>query len=333
MSDKFDTSDYVKPRPIWCDATIGITDARAQNNTVSVRGEVVVRCICESEGKMVTLKKSMPLAEEIDARGATLGDMARVNGRCVSLSVSNEQREQAEELFFDFVCELEGELIRNTEAEITSDCYSTKYEMEQSYKTAEVYSIQKAQSTSFAINESAKRKNREIDEIIDVISDPVYEKADFKGGKCIISGTVNLLVIGGSQPNESGEREYLSESYEIPFKFATDVGKTNGSLSCRCNISVSNASARYDSDKILYSAELYPAYEIIEKSQREILSCASLKKDKEIKKDAACVRVYFPKEGDTLWEIAKKYHTTISSLKENNDLSGDDFEAIKNLII
>ena len=48
---------------------------------------------------------------------------------------------------------------------------------------------------------------------------------------------------------------------------------------------------------------------------------------KEIKKEAGCVRVYFPKEGDTLWEIAKMYHTTVAALKENND------EDAKTLII
>ena len=39
------------------------------------------------------------------------------------------------------------------------------------------------------------------------------------------------------------------------------------------------------------------------------------KKDKEIKSDLACVRVCFPTESDTLWEIAKKYHTTSSRVE------------------
>lgn len=333
VSDKLDTGDSTNARPIWCDASIGITDARAQNSTVSVRGEITVKCICESEGKMITLKKSLPLAEELDAQGAALGDMARVSARCVSLSVSNEQSEDKSQLFFDFSCELEGALIRNAETELTQDVYSTKYEMEQSYNSIDVYSVQRAQNTSFTINESTKRKNREISEIIDVISDPVYEKAEFKNGKCIILGTVNVLLIGQGEAQEDKEGEYMSESYEIPFKLAVDMGKTQGSLVCRCDVSASNVGARYDGDKMVYSAELYPSFEIIEKTQKEVLSSATVKKDKEIKKDAACVRVYFPKEGDTLWEIAKKYHTTVSSLKEQNDLSVDSIEQIKNLII
>lgn len=333
ISDKLDAADYTNPRPIWCDASMGITDVKAQNNTVSVRGEIIIKCVCLDEGKAVMLKKSMPLAEELDAPGAVLGDMARVNGRCVSLSVSNRQNENGEELLFDFACELEGELIRNCDEDITKDCYSTKYETVESYKTMDGYSVEKAQSTSFTINESLKRKNREISTIIDVLSDPVFEKAEFKGGKCIMSGSINLLLIGEAEAKDEGEKEYLSESYEIPFKFAQDVSNIGKEPTCRCIVSLSNDSARYEGDKLLYSAEVYPSFEIIDKTQMEILDSATIKKDKEIKKDAACVRVYFPREGDTLWEIAKKYHTTIEALKETNELSREDVQEIKNLIV
>ena len=55
--------------------------------------------------------------------------------------------------------------------------------------------------------------------------------------------------------------------------------------------------------------------------------------DKEIKKEASCVRVYFPKEGDTLWEIAKKYHITVNQLKEQNGVNEATFNASKSLIV
>ncbi|MBE6674252.1 MAG: LysM peptidoglycan-binding domain-containing protein [Ruminococcaceae bacterium] len=333
ISDKLDMGAYQSPRPVWCDASVTVNDVRAQNNSVSVRGEVTVKCICKDGENMITLTKSVALAEELEAQGATLGDMARVSARPVSLAISNEQSDSVGQLFFDLTCELEGELVRNTENELVTDCYSTRCETEGEYKTIDVFSMLKAQNSSFSINESVKRKAKDICEIIDIMWDPVYEKAEFKNGKAILNGRLNLTLIGKGEEQDGDTAEYLSESYEIPYKYATDLGRYTGELVARCDMSVSNATARLDGDKLIVSAEMHPSFEVIEKNKVKILDTAILKKDKEIKKEAACVRVYFPKEGDTLWEIAKKYHTTVATLKENNDLSTDTVDGIKSIII
>ena len=330
VSDKLDMQGMQSPTPLWCDAFITVADAKPQSGTVSVRGSIRVKCICSNGGELVSLTKTMPLAEEVPAEGALAGDRARINPRCVSLSISNEQNDESGQLFFDLTCELEGEVTRNVDYRLVRDCYSTKYETCEEYKTVDVYKSAKAQSAPFSINESIKRKSKDIEEIIDVICDPVYEKSEFKGGRALASGKLSITVIGRS----GGENpEYLSESYELPYKYAIDIGKGDGDYIARCNITTDEVSARLDGDKLSVSAQIYPAIEIMEKSKQKILASSSQKKDKEIKKDASCVRIYFPKEGDTLWEIAKKYHITEGRLKEQNDLSTDSVEDIKSLII
>ena len=330
-SGSFDTQGEARLQPIWCDAKIITSDVRVQNNSVSVRGEITIKCICKSQEGIVTLTKTEMLAEEMEAQGAMIGDMARVSGRCVSLAISNEQSGDSEKLFYDLTSELEGELIRNTEVALTRDCYSTKNETDEQYKIIDLYSCIKAQNTSFTINESVKRKNNEINEIVDIICDPVCEKADFKNGKAILSGKLNLTVIGKKENDE--EIEYLSENYEIPYKYACDTGKLMGDLIATWDVSLGNLNARYEGEKLLVNAEIYPSYEIMEKQKCQILDTLVINKDKEIKKEASCVRVYFPKEGDTLWEIAKKYHTTVVALKEKNNLNESSLNGVKSVIV
>lgn len=331
VSDKLDMQGLQNPTPLWCDAFITVSDVKPQSGTVSVRGSIRIKCLCQNDGDFVTLSKTVPLAEEIPADGAMAGDKARVSPRCVSLTISNEQNDDSGQLFFDLTCELEGEVTRNVDYRLTSDCYSTKYETDEEYRTIDIYSSTRAQGVPFSINESVKRKSKDIDEIIDVICDPVYEKTEFKGGRAIIFGKLSLTVIG--KHLTENEPEYVSEGYELPFKYAVDMGRGDGDYIARCSISADEVNVRFDGDKLNVSAQIYPALEIIERAKQKILSVSTQKKDKEIKKDASCVRIYFPKEGDTLWEIAKKYHTTVSRLKEQNDLSAENVEAIKSLII
>jgi LysM repeat protein len=99
------------------------------------------------------------------------------------------------------------------------------------------------------------------------------------------------------------------------------------------DMSTGNVNARYEGERLIVNAEAYPSYEIIEKQRCQILDSLVIKKDKEIKREASCVRVYFPKEGDTLWEIAKKYHTTITRLKEQNGISDQALSNVKSIII
>ena len=89
-----------------------------------------------------------------------------VSPRCVSLTISNEQNDDSGQLFFDLTCELEGEVTRNVDYRLTSDCYSTKYETDEEYRTIDIYSSTRAQGVPFSINESVKRKSKDIDEII-----------------------------------------------------------------------------------------------------------------------------------------------------------------------
>ncbi|MBO5313065.1 MAG: LysM peptidoglycan-binding domain-containing protein [Clostridia bacterium] len=318
-------------KPVWCDASIAISDTRAQNNSVSVRGEVLIKCLCKNGERAVMLTKSMSLAEEIEAEGASLGDLSRVNGRCISLSISNEQSQNSTSLFFELECELEGELLRNADLSLTQDIYSTRHMLETEYRELETYTALKAQNTSFTISETVKRKSKDMDEIIDTIATPVYERAECKNGKCIISGKLSLTVIGKST-GEDGE-EYLSEAYELPFKFATDMGKSLSEVIARCDVSASDVSAHLEGEKLLCSCEINLAYELFERDTVTVLDSASLCRDKEIARESACVRVYFPKEGDTLWEIAKKYHITVSQLKERNDLSDSGIDSSRCIII
>ncbi len=333
MSDKLDMQGHKNAKPIWCDAGLAITECKAQNKSILVRGEATVKCICQTEDGAITLTKALPIVEEIEAENSAVGDISSVNGRCISLSISNEMNDDTNQLFFDLSCELEGIVSHNREEYVTSDCYSTKCETEASYKIIDTYSTVKSQNVSFTVSEVLKRKNNEAKEIIEIIANPVCEKTEIKGQKASMLGKLELNIIGKGEEKENGEVEYINDTYDLPFRYDTDLGKAYDECIVRNNLSVGNINGRYDTDKLFINCEVFLAQDIIEKSKVEALDTAVIKKDREIKNDSACVRVYFPKDGDTLWEIAKKYHTTVSQITEQNEIEASSELLHKNLII
>ena len=333
ITDRFDTGSVTDIRPIWCDASMEITDAKAHGGAISVRGNVAVKCLCDTSSGIMTLNKTMPLSEEVETDGAEVGDFSRATGRCVSLSISSEQSDGEDRLFFDVCCELEGELYRNEENIMTKDCYSTKYETESTYRNIDTYSLIKCINSSFTSSESVKRKNKDISEIVEILANPVYEKTEIKGQRAVIYGKLYITVIGKSAPNGDAQGEFISEEYEIPFKYETDISASPSDVLTRADFSVGNVSARYDAEKFYCNAEIFPSVSLFGKGNTEILDTATLKKDKKIKNDASCIRVYFPKSGDTLWEIAKKYHTSSKKIAERNNITTASLDGVKDIII
>lgn len=330
ISDKFDTGSLSSLRPVLCDANAILNDVKSSNGSISCRGEVLVKCICENDGELVTLTKSTPIYEEVSLDGAMTGDCAKANIRCVSLSISSEESDTGAQIFFDTVCEIDCEALKNDQISLTRDAYSTKHPMEAKYKDIDVYSLLNASSSSFSISEAVKRKSKDAIEIVDVLLDPVFEKADSKGDKICFIGRLGATVIGKSLADGT---EYICESYDIPFKYECDAKKACESFICRASFGASLTSVKYTDDKFSINAEIYPSVMAIEKTSVCVLDTAILKKETEFKKDASCVRVFFPKDGDVLWEIAKRYHTTGSKIIEQNSLTSESLDGVKSIIV
>ena len=64
-----------------------------------------------------------------------------------------------------------------------------------------------------------------------------------------------------------------------------------------------------------------------------MLKCGRILKDKEIEKDDSSVKVYFPSDKDTLWEIAKMYHTRVNKLCEENGIDKENYSLDSSIII
>ena len=333
ISDKLDSNGEKIEKPIWCDAYLTVSECKAKSGGVDVKGEVTVKCVCQCENGYTTLKKQLPVNEFIELDNSREGDYASVGARCVSLSISNEVSDKSSQLFFDLSCEIEGVVSRNKEKSVTCDCYSTKHETDVTYRGLDTYSVNKSHNTSFTVNEEVKRKNNDVKEIIEILVKPSCEKTEIKGKKAIMHGKAEVNVIGLGEKKDNALREFFCDTYELPIKYETEIDDLVGDCITKSSLSVGKINGKYDSEKLHLNFEVFLDQTIIGKSKVEIIDTVSINKDTEIENDASCIKVYFPKEGDTLWKIAKKYHTTVNKIAEQNELEASSEAPTKKLII
>ena len=332
ISEKLDTPPCESIRPIWCDAGITVKSSVPKKDYVEISGDVFVKCICECDGEINVLTKIMPIYEDVECNGVTEASLVSAQGKCVSLTISSEEKENSSLLFFDVKCEIECDAYDKTENKVTLDCYSTRCELDSSYKTIELFTPLSSFNRSFSINETVKRKSKDIREIIDTFSDVTVDKIEERNGKATVYGTLKVSVIGKSAPLDDASFEYLCETVDIPLRYDTDMAYKNDMI-CRASLDAPLLNTRIENDKLSVSGEAYVRMSAISRENDKILDFAVLKRDAELPKDNTSIRVYFPKFDDTLWDVAKKYHVKASDIMEKNSLDNDSLAGIPHLII
>ena len=142
----------------------------------------------------------------------------------------------------------------------------------------------------------------------------------FDEQKCriTISGTAEIYMIINDNGNTRGI------CFETPFKNELDgygmTGNIISSASCACQ----TVHGRADTSTVYADFEVILYVTAFSVSDEEIIDKVAL--DKASKFDPMSrppILIYYPHRGESLWEIAKKYSTTVNALREVNHIQGD----------
>ena len=76
--------------------------------------------------------------------------------------------------------------------------------------------------------------------------------------------------------------------------------------------------ARLDGDKLSADAEIAVEASVTARERIRAVSGVILKKDEPAETDGNVIRLYYPDEGETAWEIAKRYRVSPDSVSGGN---------------
>jgi hypothetical protein len=93
-----------------------------------------------------------------------------------------------------------------------------------------------------------------------------------------------------------------------------------------CAINASDVKIEFDENNILASCELM-AFVNISSERRQRCLGASYVTDEEFNRDDSVVTVYYPDASESLFGIAKRFHTSVASIAEANRLTESVFSS------
>lgn len=267
----------------------------------------------------------IPISGEIAAEGVGDHPVANATIKIGSLEYRPQENTFGEnrtaELDFDYSVYID--FYCNEETEITTDMYSTEYESicEQesiSYETAVI-----AKSFNFSADGTASRDDTDFDKIVMTTATADIERTEKQGNKILFFGNANVSVI-----LTNGAGIYLSRNFTVPLRAETDI-KISEAFEIKTAATVLASSAKLDGDNIQTNLEILVSYTIFEKHTDPRIRQISVYKDRPARNEKSpSLTLCYPSSDDSLWDVAKKYSTTVPELMATNNLSAESTPAV-----
>ena len=157
-------------------------------------------------------------------------------------------------------------------------------------------------------------------QICDVNSSAKVNRISVEDGNIVVAGSVtaNMLYM-----TEDGNTPVASMGHTSDFTHTFDCPKIGNDCACDAKVVVDHASYNMNgSDEIELRFAILLSVKVVKAGETELVT-AIRKAESQCPRHCPCIVIYFAQEGDTLWDIAKRYHTTVDTIKKVNSLDND----------
>ncbi|MBQ3901195.1 MAG: DUF3794 domain-containing protein [Clostridia bacterium] len=312
--------EIVAPAVVRCTGTAYVTDAAWDGGGLRVKGEVRVRALTSgSDGKYFSVDSSAPFEERIDpgAEFSPDGDAAGAAfARLASLTVDDAGGGR-----FAWTAEydIDGEIWETGDGEAVCDAFSTACSDETEFVDVDAVRFAGGIDATFSAGSSVPAPSARNRTVVTSSGKVTGCRAEVRDdGTVVFTGNCTVTAVTAGDGAASPEEVTFPVRYErsVP-ALAGDAG-SNGAPDVRWVMKVISTGARLDGDKLSADAEIAVEASVTARERIRAVSGVILKKDEPAETDGNVIRLYYPDEGETAWDIAKRYRVSPDSVSGDN---------------
>ena len=315
-------SDYLPAeRIVSCCATPVLNDVRVVQDKILIKGELditVIYCPADNHGESVRFNHTIPINQVVDAQGITETATPVVRLKMLGCECNVRNDANSNPRLIEINCNIAAHIKAYCEAGLNciTDAYCIDGHLQANYEQREIMSLcDKVHETSmqkFTVDLSSLDAQK----ICCMWWDSPKVNKNIHDGKLSLHTTVPMNIIA----MDSDSRPVFCER-EVDFEFTKPVDN-HGCTICDENVTPIGFSAGTVTDG---KAEIKGEFSVDANvfNLRNVNALVSADIIAADTKTATCVIVYFPDEEENLWNIARRFNTTVDMIKEQNTLSGD----------
>lgn len=291
-----------------------LSDVRVTGMTAAVKGDAYVTAVLLSpEGTYVTAKSRVPVEEEI-----TLAEAAK-SGTCHASAFGEVvllEMQGAEDgvLTWRMEYDVDCAVLKSTEASVVTDAYLTG--SADILETAAYDSVYPAGMANGRLTVQTAAKLKPGMAYVCAWGRGTADRMETANGRLILTGNAVISAV------EAGNGEAVLEELTIPYRWeceaVTDKTADHVCLAGKTSVRVTDIQARTDGDVLNLTAELAFSAAVV---GMETVKCAAsispAPEDSSVRRSENMIRVYVPDEGETPWDVEKRFRLGRDASAEN----------------
>ena len=314
---------------------VQLTDCKVIANKIILKADLKVGLLYISDLDTRSLHRcdfSLPTSQVIDIDGVD------ENCRCsVVLSVQSCDIELRPDMD-DEGCALDFEAMIGADIKVychrelmaVSDLYSTEYETSFETRPVALENLTNIIDETYTEINEFEMPDEDIEDICDVWGDGTIRNCQITSNGLVISSLLKICMLA---INSEGKVQYYERV--IDSEFVTDIGDINGNMVSNCSIQIMNCEFEITQDKeVKIACEVNVQASIFTQTRENFIF--DVRVNEETVKDHAdqpALTIYYADASESIWEIAKKYNTSVTEILEQNAIDDEILKSRQMLLI
>lgn len=325
-------------RMLWTEMRLNGVTTRPLDGKVHLEGSLMVFAIYEGEGEnsmIQWVEESLPFSGEVEMQGAVEEMIPAISVRLIHKGMEEKPDYDGEmrELDVDAVIELDIRLYEEQELEILSDLYATNRELtveagDACFDTILTRNTGKCKLAEKVTMDSGQRILQICHSTGSVKLDEVEVREDVLAMDGVLEVKILYLTDDDSQPVQSATEM-------IPFHYEAEVpGIQEDSVWYLETGAEQLTAVMLGSDTVEIKAVILLDMLVLQPiCQPVIQRVETAPMDMKKLQQMPGIVGYIVQEGDSLWEIAKRFHTTVDNIVATNGLTSGTIHPGDSLIL
>ncbi len=310
-----------------------VDEIHAEEDSVCVKGKLRMCAVMKNADEPAYgVEKAVSFEEHIDFDGIT-PDMSLVPQLTVSSLNSNVNADDTGcEVVMSCIVEFYVIGEGNQHIDLLLDGYLKDCPTDNNYEEfsyTKLIEVSSSKSSHTAEIDRADIESEGLREIIFLTSTPKVEKLEKENGRVTVLGEIKYSGIASEMIGD--QISYTGIKLSSPFSININNNcQINDKTRIEAEIHTSNASATLDAERVYVSCTIEGVVVVSEEESERVLSAMSRLEGESYESDEAKITVYYPTSSDTLFSVAKRFHTSGLKVASDNDISESVFASDSN---
>lgn len=270
------------------------------------------------EEELVGINSEMMTSQNVDI----------VNSDC---TVMPDDLGENRNISVEFIAKGNVKVMSREKVDVVKDAYSPTVVMDLVENKCELGVVHGSMTTDIILKDNIylKDENERLGNIIMVYGCPVITDKIAEDDKVKIEGIIKVSAL--YKTADEGYKFNMCNG-EIPFTSVLDIKGTRPNMNIIAKVQLESIDGTVEANTIAIRATLSVGVKVLYTIDKNwIVDVVPNKEDKKEKKSS--VTIYVVSKGDTLWELAKKFNTTMNELIRVNDIENPEVINIGQRII